>query len=139
MGSDPSNLHFKFRAYFLCKMKQLETRLRFFSLSYFLDYICHLMYNTYKTYNKGIDMHETYTTAEARKRFADLVNKVAYGKEQIVLTRRGQEIAALISIEELTLLQHIEDHLDIEDANKALSDSGDNIGAEEFWEKVGLR
>ena len=90
-------------------------------------------------YNKGVAMHQTYTTAEARKRFADLVNKVAYGKEQIVLTRRGQEIAALISIEELTLLQHIEDHLDIEDANKALSDSADNVTAEEFWEKVGLR
>ena len=50
-------------------------------------------------------MNKTITTAEARKNFADIVNTVAYGKEPVVLTRRGQEIAALISIEELQLLQ----------------------------------
>ena len=83
-------------------------------------------------------MIETYTTAEARKQFADLVNRVAYGKEQIILTRRGLEIAALISMEELALLQHIEDHLDIEDAKKALSDPTDNVTAQEFWKKLGL-
>jgi antitoxin Phd len=132
-------LRFKFRAYFFLENVVFGDLTPVFAHSYFLDYICHLMYNKYNTYNKGIAMHETYTTAEARKRFADLVNKVAYGKEQIVLTRKGQEMAALISIEELTLLQHIEDHLDIEDANKALSDSGDNVSAQEFWEKVGLR
>ena len=67
-------------------------------------------------------MHKTITTAEARKNFADIVNTVAYGKEPIVLTRRGQEIAALISIEELQLLQKIEDYIDIKDAKKALEE-----------------
>ncbi len=83
-------------------------------------------------------MHKTITTADARKNFADIVNTVAYGKEPVVLTRRGQEIAALISIEELQLLQKIEDHIDIEDANKALEELGDNISADEFWGKFGL-
>jgi prevent-host-death family protein len=41
------------------------------------------------------------STADARKKFADIVNKVAYGNEPIVLTRRGQDVAALVSIEEL--------------------------------------
>ncbi len=50
-------------------------------------------------------MTTTISTADARKTFADIVNKVAYGKESVVLTRRGQKIAALISIEELELLQ----------------------------------
>lgn len=35
------------------------------------------------------------------KNFADIVNKVAYGKESIVLTRRGQDVATLVSIDEL--------------------------------------
>ena len=48
-------------------------------------------------------MTTSISTADARKKFADIVNKVAYGKESIVLTRRGQEIAALVSIEELEL------------------------------------
>ncbi len=83
-------------------------------------------------------MTTTITTAEARKNFADIVNKVAYGKEPIVLTRRGQEVAALVSIDELELLQQIEDHIDIKDAKKALAESGDNISAEEVWKQLGL-
>ena len=83
-------------------------------------------------------MHNTISTAEARKKFAEIVNKVAYGKEPIVLTRRGEEIAALISMEELELLQLIEDHMDIEDAQKALAGSGENIPAKKFWKELGL-
>ena len=83
-------------------------------------------------------MNKTISTADARKNFADVVNTVAYGKEPIILTRRGQEVAALISIEELQLLQKIEDHIDIEDARKALEEPGENISADEFWKELGL-
>ena len=83
-------------------------------------------------------MHNTVSTAEARKKLAEIVNRVAYGKEPIVLTRRGEKIAALISMEELELLQLIEDHMDIEDAKKALKETGKNIPAEKFWKKLGL-
>ncbi len=83
-------------------------------------------------------MPNTVSTAEARRRLAEIVNKVAYGKEQVVLTRRGEEIAALISIEELELLQLIEDYIDIEDAKKALQESGKNIPAEKLWKELGL-
>ncbi len=83
-------------------------------------------------------MPTTISTAEARKHFADIVNKVAYGKEHIVLTRRGQEVAALVSIDELELLQQIEDYIDIEDAKKALAESDDNISAKEVWKQLGL-
>jgi antitoxin Phd len=83
-------------------------------------------------------MTTTISTVEARKKFADIVNKVAYGKEPIVLTRRGEEIAALISMEELKLLQLVEDYIDIEDAKKALEEPGKNIPAKEFWKELGL-
>ncbi len=83
-------------------------------------------------------MNKTITTADARKNFADIVNTVAYGNEPVILTRRGQKIAALISIEELQLLQKIEDHIDIEDALKALDEPGGNVSADEFWGKLGL-
>ena len=83
-------------------------------------------------------MPTTISTADARKHFADIVNKVAYGKEPIVLTCRGQKVAALVSMEELELLQQIEDHIDIEDAKKALAESGENIPAKEVWKKLGL-
>ncbi len=78
------------------------------------------------------------STADARKDFANIVNKVAYGKESIVLTRRGKEIAALVSIEELELLQQIEDYIDIEDAKKAFEGHEGNIPADEVWKQLGL-
>ena len=67
------------------------------------------------------------STADARKHFADIVNKVAYGHEPVILTRRGESIAALVSMEELELLQQLEDVIDIEDAKKALAEPGDRV------------
>lgn len=83
-------------------------------------------------------MLTTVTTGEARKKLADLVNRVAYGHESIILTRRGEEVAALVSMEELKLLRQIEDVIDIEDARKALAKPGKNISANEFWKKLGI-
>jgi len=83
-------------------------------------------------------MLNTVSTAEARKKLAEIVNKVAYGKELVVLTRRGEKIAALISMEELELLQLIEDHIDIEDARKSLEEPGENISAEKLWKELWL-
>jgi prevent-host-death family protein len=83
-------------------------------------------------------MFNTVSTAEARKKFSEIVNKVAYGKEPIVLTRRGEEIAALISMEALVFLQLIEERIDIEDAKKALEEPGENISAEKLWKELGL-
>ena len=83
-------------------------------------------------------MTNKISTAEARKNFADIVNKVAYGKEAIVLTRRGRDVAALVSMAELELLQSIEDRMDIEDARKALAEPGKNIHADEVWKQLGL-
>lgn len=80
----------------------------------------------------------TISIAEGRKKLADIVNKVAYGNEFVILTRRGEEIAALISMEELQLLKKIEDFIDIEDAQKALDEPGKNLTAEKFWGNLGL-
>ena len=83
-------------------------------------------------------MTTTISTASARKNFAEIVNQVAYGKEPVILTRRGKEVVALVSIEELELLKQIENHLDIEDAKKALAEAGENLPAEEVWRQLGL-
>ena len=83
-------------------------------------------------------MTTVISTADARKKFADIVNQVAYGTQKFVLTRRGKKIAALVSIEELNLLSQIEDYIDIEDAKKALTEPGENIPAHEVWKQLGL-
>lgn len=55
------------------------------------------------------------TTADARKKFSNIINRVAFGNESFILTRRGEPIAALVSVKELKVLQKLEDQIDIED------------------------
>ena len=78
------------------------------------------------------------STQAARKNFSNIVNRVSFGKESIILTRRGEEVAALVAMDELRLLQELEDRIDIADAIKAIKEPGDNISAEQFWNKLGL-
>ena len=33
---------------------------------------------------------------DARKDLADILNRAAYGKERVVLTRRGKDVAAIV-------------------------------------------
>ena len=98
-----------------------------------------LLYHLYIKYNTGDYIMPTkISTADARKKFSNIVNRVAFGKESIILTRRGEELAALVAMDELRLLQELENRLDIADAVKALKEPGDDIPAEQFWKKLGL-
>lgn len=45
---------------------------------------------------------------EARKDLAELVNRVAYGGERIPLSRHGKVVAAIVSAEDLQLLERLE-------------------------------
>ena len=78
------------------------------------------------------------TTADARKKFSNIINRVAFGNESFVLTRRGEPIAALVSVEELKILQELEDQIDIEDAWKAKNGPGDPIPWEELKKELEL-
>jgi prevent-host-death family protein len=42
---------------------------------------------------------------QARDELADLVNRVAYGDERVVLTRHGRPVAALVSPGDLSVLE----------------------------------
>jgi antitoxin Phd len=83
-------------------------------------------------------MLKKITTADARKKFANIINRVAYGEESFVLTRRGESIAALVSMKELKLLQEIEDRIDIEDAWIAKNEPGEPIPWEELKKELEL-
>ena len=77
-------------------------------------------------------MFNKISAADARKKFANIINRVAYGKESFVLTRRGEPLAAIVSMDDLLLLQEIEEQMDIDDAWKARKEPGENIS----WEKL---
>ena len=61
----------------------------------------------------------------ARDELAEVVNRVAYGKERICLTRHGKGVACVVSMDEARLLDLIEDRLDLSDALEALKELGE--------------
>jgi prevent-host-death family protein len=71
------------------------------------------------------------SAVEAREQLSTIINRAAFGKERVVLTRRGKELAAVVPIEDVKLLEELEDRLDLETAREALKEEG-SIS----WEKV---
>jgi prevent-host-death family protein len=65
--------------------------------------------------------------SKAREVFPDMVSRAAYGKERTIVSRRGKELAALIPIEDLRLLERLTreemDRIDVEDARVALKEA----------------
>ena len=41
-------------------------------------------------------IRKTVNIADAKKHFSDLLGRVAYGKEQIIITKRGKPMARLV-------------------------------------------
>ena len=72
-----------------------------------------------------------------RENLGDTLNRVAYGGERIVLERHGKAVAVLVSVEDLSLLEALEDRTDLELARRALKDSA-RIPYEEVRRKAGL-
>lgn len=67
----------------------------------------------------------TISAEQARGRLAEVLNRAAYGHERTVVTRRGKRIAAIVSIEDLELLEavleQLEDRADAEYCREALN------------------
>ena len=59
-----------------------------------------------------------------RDTFSESVNRVAYQGERIALERYGKTIAAIVSADDLDLLQALEDRIDIAAARRALKEPG---------------
>lgn len=62
------------------------------------------------------------TTAEVRKRMAELLSRAAYGKERFVVTRHGKQLAAIVPIEEATLIDRLRTLISEKSFEAALSE-----------------
>jgi prevent-host-death family protein len=79
-------------------------------------------------------------TVQAREHFSDLLNRVAYGKERIIITRRERDLAVVIPIDDLQLLEKIEDYIDILEAYEALEEANTKgtISLKDLKKELGL-
>jgi prevent-host-death family protein len=80
----------------------------------------------------------TINVVKIRSRLADTINRVKYQGERVVLERRGKGVAALISIEDLNMLEKLEDEYDVRAARAALREKG-AIPWEQVKKELGLR
>jgi prevent-host-death family protein len=77
----------------------------------------------------GLDImaNRTISTVAARQGFSDVLNRAAYGKERVVLSRRGKPVAAVVPIEDISALEALEDARDSALIRKRMKE----------WEKAG--
>ena len=74
------------------------------------------------------------SVADARSDLADLLNRVAYGKERLVITRHGRELAALVPIEDLQLVNRLRRFVARKDVARALAEL--DAGKAPSWEQL---
>lgn len=74
------------------------------------------------------------TVADARSGLAELLNRVAYGKERLVITRHGREIAAIVPIEDLRFADRLRKFVARKDVARALDDL--DAGRSAPWTKL---
>jgi prevent-host-death family protein len=76
----------------------------------------------------------TISTVKAREQLSTVINRAAFGKERVVLTRRGKEVAAVVPIEDVKLLEQLEDRIDLGEARAALAEAKSRETIP--WEKI---
>jgi prevent-host-death family protein len=74
--------------------------------------------------------------SEAREKFATILNEVAFGGERVLLHRHGKDVAAVVPIEDLELLEALEDKMDLDTARKALAEKGSRVKWEELRKEL---
>lgn len=77
----------------------------------------------------------TTTVSDARNNLPDLLNRVGYGQERILLERHGKPVAAIISPEDLKRLEAIEDAIDSAKLRRAVEENDDFVTLESIIAK----
>jgi prevent-host-death family protein len=83
----------------------------------------YIMYIDYPLYVMG-EMAMQASISEVRENMADMINRVAYGGERVVLQRRSKGVAAMVSMDDLAMLQSLEDQSDVKAALRARKEKG---------------
>jgi prevent-host-death family protein len=64
------------------------------------------------------------TTTELRNASAEMLNRVQYQGDRVIVERHGKPVAAIVSVDDLEILEALEDRIDLDAARKALKEPG---------------
>ena len=74
--------------------------------------------------------------SQACREFTDTLERVSLGKERIVLQNQGEDVAVLVPIEDLSVLERLEDAEDIRVAETAEAEAAANSETSIPWEEA---
>ena len=80
----------------------------------------------------------TLEASRIRQEFSDALNIVAYSGQRIVIKRHGKRVAVLVPVDDLSVLEAVEDRIDLALAKKALKEKG-SIPWSQVKRKLGLK
>ena len=80
------------------------------------------------------------SVTEARRGFADICNRAAYGHERVAIERHGKACVAVVPYEDVELLEELEDRLDLRAALAALKEAEDEgtVSWDDLKRELGL-
>lgn len=83
---------------------------------------------------------DAVSTADARRNLSEILNRAAYGKERLVVTRHGKGIAAIVPLEDLDVLDRVRRYVARKDVSEALEDleGGRAVPWSELRRELGL-
>ena len=53
-------------------------------------------------------MTKAFNTADVKARLSELISRVVYGRERLIVLRRGKPVAALVSLQDLRRLEALD-------------------------------
>ena len=79
----------------------------------------------------------TISMSEIRLKLSELANRVIYGGERVIVEKNNKPAFAIVSMEDMELLERLEDEIDIKAAEEALKE-GDFVPWEQVKKELGM-
>jgi prevent-host-death family protein len=83
-------------------------------------------------------MARRLTASQARASFAEALNRASFAGERTVIRRHGKDVAAVVSAEDLKILEALEDRRDLDEARQIMKKPGRLVSWEKIKKKLAL-
>ena len=78
--------------------------------------------------------------SDARKNLSEIVNKVCYSGERAVIGKHNKECAAIVTMQDLELIEHIEQMIELHNIREGLAEAeaGETVDFLEMMKELGI-